>query len=163
VTVLNFIYDAEHGRIREVGSDGKTTISLSPRIDAGIHFEKETQGTLTSYKHYSMRWAAIGVYTTRSNGVNDTRYFHTDHIGSIAVVTNETGAVVARYAYDAFGKRITVAGDPNATHHGYTGHEQLDEVGLVHMNGRIYDPVLGRFMSADPSIQAPGNGQSYNV
>ena len=72
------------------------------------------------------------------------------------------GAVVARYAYDPFGKRTTVAGDTNATHHGFTGHEQLDEVGLVHMNGRVYDPVLGRFMSADPSIQAPGNGQSFN-
>jgi RHS repeat-associated protein len=38
----------------------------------------------------------------------------------------------------------------------------LDEVGLVHMNGRIYDPLLGRFLSADVAIQAPGNLQSYN-
>ena len=30
------------------------------------------------------------------------------------------------------------------------------------MNGRIYDPVLGRFMQADPNIQGPKNSQSYN-
>jgi RHS repeat-associated protein len=41
-------------------------------------------------------------------------------------------------------------------------HEHLDEMGIIHMNGRIYDPLTGRFMSADPFIQAPGNLQSYN-
>jgi RHS repeat-associated protein len=41
-------------------------------------------------------------------------------------------------------------------------HEHLDEMGLVHMNGRIYDPLIGRFMSADPFLQAPGNLQSHN-
>mgnify|MGYP001305478865 CR=1 FL=1 len=30
------------------------------------------------------------------------------------------------------------------------------------MNGRVYDPELGRFMSADPFVQAPHNTQSYN-
>jgi RHS repeat-associated protein len=41
-------------------------------------------------------------------------------------------------------------------------HEHLDEMGLIHMNGRIYDPLIGRFMSADPFIQAPENLQSHN-
>lgn len=41
-------------------------------------------------------------------------------------------------------------------------HEHLDEVGVIHMNGRVYDPLIGRFMSADPFIQSPGNLQSYN-
>jgi RHS repeat-associated protein len=36
------------------------------------------------------------------------------------------------------------------------------ETQLVHMNGRIYDPTLGRFLQADPFIQAPKNSQSYN-
>jgi RHS repeat-associated protein len=47
-------------------------------------------------------------------------------------------------------------------YHGYTGHEMMDEVGLIHMNGRLYDPVLGRFVSADFVIQSPDNLQSYN-
>jgi RHS repeat-associated protein len=45
---------------------------------------------------------------------------------------------------------------------GYTGHEQLDEVGLVHMNGRVYDPELGRFLSADAFIQDATNLQALN-
>ncbi|HMW72473.1 MAG TPA: RHS repeat-associated core domain-containing protein, partial [Cellvibrionaceae bacterium] len=49
----------------------------------------------------------------------------------------------------------------SATIHGFTGHEHLDD-GLIHMNGRVYDPVLGRFLSADPMIQAPDNLQSFN-
>jgi len=45
---------------------------------------------------------------------------------------------------------------------GFTDHEHMDSVGLIHMNGRVYDPELGRFMSADPFVQAPYNSQSYN-
>jgi len=48
------------------------------------------------------------------------------------------------------------------TSRGFTGHEMLDEVGVIHMNGRIYDAKLGRFLQADPLIQAPYNTQSLN-
>ena len=30
------------------------------------------------------------------------------------------------------------------------------------MSGRVYDLLIGRFMSADPFIQSPGNLQNYN-
>ena len=45
---------------------------------------------------------------------------------------------------------------------GFTDHEHLEDFGLIHMNGRIYDPLLGRFLSADPNIQSPKNTQSLN-
>ena len=45
---------------------------------------------------------------------------------------------------------------------GYTGHAMLDDVGLVHMNGRLYDPALGRMCAADPYVQTPENLQNYN-
>ncbi len=48
------------------------------------------------------------------------------------------------------------------TDRGFTNHEHLEELGLIHMNGRVYDPALGRFMSADPKIPDPGNIQSFN-
>lgn len=54
-----------------------------------------------------------------------------------------------------------VASEPVTTR-GYTGHEMIDTVGLVHMNGRVYDPILGRFLSADTFIQAPEYTQSFN-
>jgi RHS repeat-associated protein len=45
---------------------------------------------------------------------------------------------------------------------GFTGHEQFDDSGLVHMNGRIYDPRLGRFLSVDPMVQQEYNLQNLN-
>lgn len=45
---------------------------------------------------------------------------------------------------------------------GFTGHEMLDSVGLVHMNGRVYDPLVGRFLSADPIIQTISLSQAIN-
>ena len=77
-------------------------------------------------------------------------------------------------AYDSWGKRRTLNGAPvNGTptpdnldgvtdNKGYTGHEMLDQLDLVHMNGRIYDPLVARMMSADPYIQDPLSSQSYN-
>jgi RHS repeat-associated protein len=43
---------------------------------------------------------------------------------------------------------------PILTNRGFTGHEHIDEMGLIHMNGRVYDPQIGRFLSADPYIQS---------
>jgi RHS repeat-associated protein len=50
------------------------------------------------------------------------------------------------------------------TWRGYTGHETVGGVdgGLIHMNGRLYDSVLGRFTSPDPYIPYPEQSQSYN-
>ena len=49
-----------------------------------------------------------------------------------------------------------------STTRGFTGHEHFDQVGIIHMNGRIYDPTIGRFLQADPIIQDPYNTQSLN-
>jgi RHS repeat-associated protein len=104
-------------------------------------------------------------------------YWHKDHLGSLITTTDHAGAVTQRYAYDPFGKRRYTSGtyDPfgalivdwvstqNAgTDRGFTGHEHLDDVGIVHMNGRLYDANLGVFLQPDPFIQDPSNLQNYN-
>ena len=45
---------------------------------------------------------------------------------------------------------------------GFTGHEHLDQVGLIHMGGRVYDPEIGRFLSPDPFVQFPASTQGFN-
>ena len=74
-------------------------------------------------------------------------------------------------AYDAFGKvrngdysdrpggKLNLLPD---TVRGFTGHQHVDDVRLIHMNGRVYDYQLGRFLSVDPIIQFPANSQSLN-
>jgi RHS repeat-associated protein len=110
--------------------------------------------------------------------------YHYDHLGSIERITPRGDTVSgvapdeagkpARYSYDAWGLRqdaddwsgqaqtTASGGKSDITPRGYTGHEMLDDLGLVHMNGRIYDPLLGRMLSADIVVQAPGNLQAYN-
>lgn len=109
----------------------------------------------------------MGVQLTRSDGTKETRYFHSDALGSITAVSNDSGTVLERFGYDAYGKRRLPNGTdgavtPTTTRRGYTGHEHLDEVGLIHMNGRIYDPQLGRFLSPDPMVSDPGFTQGFN-
>ncbi len=99
----------------------------------------------------------------------DTKYCHRDHLGSVDVLTDSTGAVLERDSFDAWGFRRTTdwqsqrpIGSTSIVSRGFTGHEQLDSLGLVNMNGRIYDPGIGRFVSADPFVQAPTQTQNYN-
>ena len=166
-TTDSFLYGPERQRVKQVSPAATTIYLFSP------HYEKVTKSSgLVEHKHYLYAGTGlIGLYTQRSNNVNDTRYFHKDPLGSVSVVTNETGAVVERLSYDAWGKRRNSNGtdDPGnsivpSVNRGYTGHEQLDEggMGLVHMNGRIYDPLVGRVLSADPLVSHPTDSQSFN-
>jgi RHS repeat-associated protein len=107
--------------------------------------------------------------TACSTTVTAWRYFVTDNLGSIAVVTDATGAVVERDAYDPWGKRRNINGTDDAacaltatTFHGYTGHDHIDANCLINMNARVYDPTIGRFMSADSVVQSPFDSQSLN-
>lgn len=108
--------------------------------------------------------------------LNKVEYWHKDNLGSLVATTDHAGAATQRYAYDPFGKRRYTDGNYDAngqivadwnktnsgTDRGYTGHEHLDDVGVIHMNGRIYDPRLGLFMQTDPYIQDPTNLQNLN-
>jgi RHS repeat-associated protein len=99
----------------------------------------------------------------------------------VIAITGDSGEVkdTRLLSFDAWGKRRNLdwsegSTDPNFPptdqysghgmlgNLGYTGHESIPEVGLIHMNGRVYDPELGRFLSADPNIQSPDDSQSYN-
>jgi len=76
-------------------------------------------------------------------------YYARDHLGSVREVTDATGATVAGYSYDAWGKRTLLAGTDLATF-GYTGHYSHPEVNLVFAPFRVYDPETGRWPSRDP-------------
>ena len=87
------------------------------------------------------------------NGVETLYYGYTDNQGSLIALTNESGAVVEKYAYDPWGARRDPANwqlkDTRTsfiTNRGYTGHEHLDAFGIINMNGRVYDPLTGKRM-----------------
>ena len=64
-------------------------------------------------------------------------------------------------SYDAWGKQ-TIKLNKIGLQRGYTGHEMLNDFDIINMNGRLYDSVLGRFLSPDNLVQMPGNTQRYN-
>jgi RHS repeat-associated protein len=112
---------------------------------------------------------AVATFGTAVPVGGTVQYFHTDGLGSITAVTDENGTVVKRFAYDSWGKQIdpaTGSAITSATNghvtRSYTDHEMLADLGLVHMNGRVYDPVLGRFLSADPNVDGTYDSQGYN-
>jgi RHS repeat-associated protein len=168
-------YGPEHQRVKKVSSLNGTTVYLNPGNTGSLMYEKDTltNGNTEQRNFITAGGQIIGVVkqlVTAGVSSEKTIYFHRDALGSVAVVTDSTGAVVERLSYDAFGKRRNISGAVDSagtlkgvnTVKGYTGHEHLDSLGLIHMNGRVYDPVIARFMSADPYIQAPMNSQSYN-
>jgi len=172
---FQYTYSADHERVRlqvTRASGTYQTIYLHPGGGGNLFYEKETfaDGTV-EHRHYVNGAGLIGTYVTRSSGGSPgMRYFHRDHIGSLVAITNASGAPIESLAYEAYGKRRFTNGtaDPNntiigvTTERGFTGHEHLDELGLIHMNGRVYDPLLGRFMTADPFVPDPADRQSFN-
>ncbi|MET0594443.1 MAG: RHS repeat-associated core domain-containing protein [Polyangiaceae bacterium] len=164
-----FAYGPSRERYRRVDATaaGNTTTTYV----AGI-FERSAGPEKTTYRYFIGDFA-IYTETVEKGGapVASVHYVHRDHLGSVDTVTDAQGKVVERYSYDPWGKRRNVDGsratDPTAfssdiTLRGFGNQEQIDPFGLVHMNGRVYDPVIGRFLSADPFVQSPDNLQSFN-
>ncbi len=109
-------------------------------------------------------------------------YAHSDHLGSVESVTDQNGNLLHQLAFEPYGARKGESWQSNigaselddvlentlstsAAHArlagGFTGHEHLDRTNFVHMNGRVYDPVIGRFLSPDPIVHS-GKSQSWN-
>ncbi|MGH3849308.1 MAG: RHS repeat domain-containing protein, partial [Pseudonocardiaceae bacterium] len=160
----SFVYGPEHQRISQIQKSGTTTTRTLYYAGA---MEKEVTSTTTTVKTYLPNGTGVII---DSGTTPQARYFHKDHLGSVSVITDQTGAVVERLSYDPFGKRRNLDGTNDTgnvlagatDNKGYTEHEHLDNVGLIHMNGRVYDPNAARFISADPYINSPDDGQSYN-
>jgi RHS repeat-associated protein len=138
------------------------------------HFISAPTGTLgffeTTYWHFPFRHAApmysmlVMDNPLRSSEVSTgMTYFVKDQLGSLRATLNERGDVIERFDYDPWGKRRQVnQGAYFSVRQGFTGHEHLDNLELVHMGGRVYSPSLARFVSPDPLLQAPGYSQSHN-
>ncbi|MBQ5982068.1 MAG: RHS repeat-associated core domain-containing protein, partial [Prevotella sp.] len=96
--------------------------------------------------------------------VNDTvtpLYAFTDNLGSITRLYTANGTEKFNAQYDPWGMQIISKNDVNFAR-GYCGHEMLNDFQLINMNGRMYDPVLGRFLSPDNYVQMPTSAQSFN-
>ena len=167
-----FNYDPDGSRYYQAATfNGATTDTTY----IGGLFEVVSTSTTTEYRHNIMAdGEVIAVHTIDQSGNATTRYLHYDHLGSVDTITDDQGNVAQTMSFDAFGLRrdaanwdydlttAQITALKNDTDRGYTFQEQLDNIGLIHMNGRVYDPSIGRFISADPTVPDPLYSQSFN-
>jgi RHS repeat-associated protein len=165
---ISFLDDTEHQRFQQVTPSGTTLYIAGFGVLAELSGAGTSAAQWTDYLAVGNAKVGMRVLQTASETLS-TRYFHTDHLGSISVIMDESGNVLERLSYDAWGKRRFPNGSDDSsgsitsqTTRGFTGEEELSVSGLVHLNGRVYDPLLARFTSADPTVTDPTNPQGWN-
>ncbi|WP_175552603.1 polymorphic toxin type 23 domain-containing protein [Dysgonomonas macrotermitis] len=166
-----FSYDTDGNRIK-MNLMRNDTLQRNRYYVGGIYEIDETlAGTSERLYLGGDAYSAAAVYVKEASGWT-VNYIGRDYLGSITHVMDQTGVVRQELSYDPWGRfrnpvdqalydlneRVTlVLGD-----RGYTGHEHLSVFGLINMNARLYDPVIGRFLSPDPYVQAPDFSQNFN-
>ncbi|HHF3125733.1 TPA: SpvB/TcaC N-terminal domain-containing protein [Vibrio alginolyticus] len=170
---VQFSYDANHDRYLKRSSDGKVTFYFGKTYER----EKDLKTGEIQHKHFIFadgKLIALNTQTFDSKKQlknKQVRYLHYDALNSADMVTDGYGLVVEKRSYDTWGKQRHVEWQDKSaasvvqsaiTNRGYSGHEEITEVGLIHMNGRVYDQELGRFTSADPLVQSPYVVASFN-
>jgi RHS repeat-associated protein len=142
---------------------------------AAAQLEVVTSGGITTYRYYINAGSEpIAVYSRSSSG-NAMNYMLEDHQGGVSSFASSAGVLDIDESFSAFGQRrnpsswsgAPVAGDlttiAGLSRQGYTFQTWLGQsMGLNHMNGRVEDAILGRFLSPDPHIPDPTDSQSYN-
>ncbi len=127
VNLASFEYGPDGSRIAKTATSGK-------RIYADADLEIAPTGEMIKYPHADIKKS--GTTTT---------WLHRDHLKSVRVVTDNTGASTETSVYAAYGER---QGNTTETK-GFIGERHDPETGLMYLNARYYDPITARFISPD--------------
>ncbi len=162
--VASFDYDATGARVRKQSAQGEV-------IYIGGLYQRRTAGADVRHLYQVNGPQGVIAELELKDGVvgREVRYVATDRYGTPDVTMDAAGAVLARMKHDPFGERRSetdlrqvYVGSYTGMKAGFTGHEQDDELGLINMRGRMFDPRLGRFLTADPLVAAEGSAQALN-
>lgn len=170
---LTFAYGPDRQRWQQAYTDNSSTETTDY---IGGLMEEVSGGGITDYRHYIYAGnEPIAVYSRKSTLANTFNYLLTDQEGSVAAITNSSGATVVNESFTPTGVRrnpSTWSGPPSqddlnaiagTTRQGYTFQTSLGLLtGLNDMNGRVQDATIGRFISADPYIPDASTAQDYN-
>lgn len=169
---IELSYDAHQQRVRRrvTGNAPSDTIMID-----GL-YERVTVGLQPGTHFYDVRLGGRVVARVRrtpglGGEVETVHYVHGDPLGSGDAVTGAGGGVVARMRFDAWGGPHPFAdvldggpvyGDSQRTEVGFTGHRATLDAGLIDMGGRLYDPRVARFASADPLRHEQADTQGFD-
>ena len=181
---VSFDYDADNQRWRRVDTDVSGTVTTYYlgnvekiiRPDGSFEIKRYIAGNVL-WSHYydasGARLDADGDGNTDEHVLKQAMLI--DRIGSMVALVDLTTGVVTDYRFSAWGERVDAGDglsvlnsllfrpvDLQPTTRGFSAHEMVDGLDIIHMNGRIYDPRLGRFLQSDPFVPDPTNTQSFN-
>jgi RHS repeat-associated protein len=165
---LTYTYDAAYQRIKGVMKKNGALINTHYYFG---NYEKDiTTGVPDKHLHYIHTPAGLSAIVIRENGADQYYYTYTDHLGSLLTLTAPNGTVILDQNFDAWGRLrhpanwdyVSVPAPTSYLYRGFTGHEHLTNFNLINMNGRMYDPVVGRVLSVDNYVQNPYSTQAYN-
>jgi len=155
---VEHVYDGQGSRIARIENSVETRYILD-RGRGMSHVLCETNDSGEIIAYYIHGSQIVG----RIAADNSVRYYHTNHIGGVIALTNETETITDRYAYTPFGIPSGREGStPNPfTYIGGLG-VMAEADGLYFMRARFYDPVTGRFLQTDPVEGTLRNPQSLH-
>jgi RHS repeat-associated protein len=140
--IIGFVYDGAGHRVQETmnGNIIKQWVWCGSRPCE----ERDIAGNVT--KRFYIMGEQIG---------GAPYYYTRDHLGSVREVTDNVGAVRARYDYDPYGRVTKLQGDLDADFQ-YAGYYRHAATGLNLTLFRAYDPNSGRWLSRDPLGEIAG-------
>ncbi|MFC1733406.1 RHS repeat-associated core domain-containing protein, partial [candidate division KSB1 bacterium] len=175
---LEIEYGAEEQRIRSLYSENSVLIEEKHFVHGNFENVIDPVTSNERWLHYIITPDGINAIVEINTGGGSTPvvyYVLLDHLGSFYKITDEYGNVINYnntdqfFNFDAWGNRrdpitweMLTSSDQYLTDRGFTCHEHLDALELINMNGRVYDPQLGRFLSPDNYVQAPEFSQNFN-
>ena len=146
----------------------ESNIVTETRIYSGL-YEKQTTASATKEFHYIPTPCGTVAVNIRENNVGITYFLLKDYLSSIIMVVDNQGVTIEEHSYDPWGNHrdpitwtLTNFTTNLSVNRGYTGHEMLPTFQLINMNGRMYDPIIGRMLAPDNYIANPLNAQDYN-
>ena len=155
-----FQYDAEHRRVLKFKDPTHWAVT------AGDWYEKNNDFAVAHVFFIHGPERVVAQLEVDTNGSDQFLYMHDDHLGSVDTFTDQQG-LVNKITYDVFGTRTP--SQSFDVRRGFTFHSHDDDItvqasdpGLIDMRGRVYDPKIGRFMTADPIVSAPFLSQGHN-
>lgn len=166
----SFLYNSEGKRVKMQVT--KNNANVITRYYIGKQYETETGITGNKEMLYldGDPYNASTVYVKENNKWG-LYYICRDYLGNITHITDGAGNLKQELSYNPWGvlrnptNQQAYAYDSQPVlflSRGYTGHEHLPWFGLINMNARLYDPVVGRFLSVDPYVQNPYDSQNFN-
>lgn len=153
-----YSYNGEGKRI-SANSNSNITNYLYDGLD--VVLEQDALGyPITSYLRNPTAIGGIGGIINSQQGSTPENYYSYDGLGSVANLSDTTGANIQSYFYDAFGNLITQPTISN-THRFLI--KETDPSGLIYFGARYYDSNIGRFITQDPLGMIDGPNQYLYV